>query len=67
MHFAEHVRGHRCTDTYVRNKPKTVRSGKLIQQAKCVALLVGIGSATREKARCMRALILSLAFAFVFL
>ncbi|GAA5963875.1 hypothetical protein JCM3765_004048 [Sporobolomyces pararoseus] len=25
-----------CTDTYVKNKPKTVRSGKLIQQAKAL-------------------------------
>lgn len=28
------VRRRRCTDTYVKNKPKIVRGGKLITQAK---------------------------------
>jgi len=28
-----------CTDTYVKNKPKVVRGGKLINQAKCVPFL----------------------------
>lgn len=32
------LRPRSCTDTYVRSKPKVVRTGKLIQQARCVVL-----------------------------